>query len=89
LSDKDHLLKFVSNLQHDITDCGAACLAIVCKQYGYKKPISQIREVAGTDKEGTNAFGLLKAAKELGLRGKRISLELDLRHTSACDNKSL
>jgi len=65
-------LRYISILQHNITDCGAACLAIICKQYGYKKPISQIREIAGTDKEGTNAFGLLKAAKELGLSGKGV-----------------
>ena len=35
--------------QHDITDCGAACLATICKQNGYKIGITQIREVAGTD----------------------------------------
>lgn len=52
--------------QHDITDCGAACLATVARQYKLKIPITQIREIAGTDKRGTNAFGLIKAAKELG-----------------------
>ena len=25
--------------QHDITDCGAACLATVTKQYGYSTPL--------------------------------------------------
>ena len=45
--------------QHDITDCGAACLATVSKQYGLKMPISKIREVAGTDKQGTNAAGMI------------------------------
>ncbi len=44
-------MKYVSILQHDITDCGgAACLAVVCRQYGYKKSISVIREIAGTDR---------------------------------------
>ena len=65
-------MKYVSILQHDITDCGAVCIAIICRQYGLKIPISQIREIAGTDKEGNNAFGLLKAAKELGLSGKGV-----------------
>ena len=36
--------------QHDITDCGAACLATICKQNGYRIGITKIREVAGTDK---------------------------------------
>lgn len=48
--------------QHDITDCGAACLATVSKQYGLKLPISKIRELAGTDKQGTNAYGMVKTA---------------------------
>ena len=49
--------------QHDITDCGVACLATICKQNGYKIDITQICEVAGTDKQGTNAYGVIKAAK--------------------------
>ena len=49
--------------QHDITDCGAACLATICKQNGYKIGITKIREIAGTDKQGTNVYGLIKAAE--------------------------
>ena len=40
---KDYCIK-----QHDITDCGAACLATICRHNGYKIGISKIREVAGT-----------------------------------------
>ncbi len=58
--------------QHDITDCGAACLATVSKQYGLKMPISKIREVAGTDKQGTNAAGMIKAAEKLGFTAKAV-----------------
>jgi len=61
--------------QHDVTDCGAACIAIISKQHGLKIPITQIREVAGTDKKGTNAFGLIKAAKELGFSAKGVKGE--------------
>ena len=49
-------MKYYCIKQHDITDCGAACLATICKQNGYKIGITQIREVAGTDKQGTNAL---------------------------------
>lgn len=52
--------------QHDITDCGAACLATIARQNGYRISISKIREIAGTDKQGTNAFGVIKAAEQLG-----------------------
>ena len=42
--------------QHDTTDCGAACLATIAKQNGLKLSISKIREIAGTDAQGTNEF---------------------------------
>ncbi|MDO5018780.1 MAG: peptidase domain-containing ABC transporter [Lagierella massiliensis] len=58
--------------QHDITDCGAACLATICKQNGYKIGISKIREVAGTDKQGTNAYGVIKAAEQLGFTAQGV-----------------
>jgi ATP-binding cassette subfamily B protein len=59
-------------LQHDITDCGAACLAVVCRTHGLKIPITRIREVAGTDKMGTNAYGMVKAAEKLGFSAKGV-----------------
>lgn len=58
--------------QHDIKDCGAACLATISKQYGLKIPISKIREVAGTDNEGTSAYGVVKAAEALGFTAKGV-----------------
>lgn len=59
-------MKYYCVKQHDITDCGAACLATICKQNGYKIGITKIREAAGTDTQGTNAYGVIKAAEELG-----------------------
>ncbi|RCX12345.1 ATP-binding cassette subfamily B protein [Anaerobacterium chartisolvens] len=64
--------KYICIRQHDITDCGAACLATISKQYGLKIPITKIREVAGTDKMGTNAYGLIKAAQKLGFTAKGV-----------------
>lgn len=65
-------MKYYCIKQHDITDCGAACLATISKQNGYKISISKIREVAGTDKQGTNAFGVIKAAEQLGFSAKGV-----------------
>lgn len=64
--------KYVCIKQHDEKDCGVACLATVSKQHGLKIPISKLREVAGTDKNGTNALGLIKAAEELGFSAKAV-----------------
>jgi ATP-binding cassette subfamily B protein len=64
--------KYYCIKQHDITDCGAACLATISKQYGYRTSITKIREVAGTDKQGTNAYGVIKAAEQLGFSAKGV-----------------
>lgn len=64
--------KYHCIIQHDMTDCGAACLATISKQYGLKIPIVKIREVAGTDKQGTNAYGVIKAAQNLGFNAKGV-----------------
>lgn len=58
--------------QRDITDCGAACLASVAAYYKLKLPVSRIRQWAGTDKKGTNAWGLIKAAEKLGMTAKGV-----------------
>lgn len=65
-------MKYNCVKQHDITDCGAACLATISKQYGLNLSISKIREVAGTDKQGTNAYGMIKAAEQLGFTAKGV-----------------
>lgn len=49
--------KYVCVKQHDIKDCGAACLSTILKSYGLKLQIGKIREVCGTDSFGTNAYG--------------------------------
>jgi ATP-binding cassette subfamily B protein len=63
--------------QHDITDCGAACLASISIHYNLKIPIARIRQYAGTDKKGTNVLGLIEAADKLGFEAKGVRGELD------------
>ena len=58
--------------QHDLKDCGCACLATISKQYGLKISISKIREVSGTDKQGTSAYGIIKAAEQIGFTAKGV-----------------
>ncbi len=58
--------------QHDITDCGAACLASIAAHYNLQIPIARIRQYAGTDKKGTNILGLIEAAQKLGFEAKGV-----------------
>ncbi|MEM1406021.1 MAG: peptidase domain-containing ABC transporter [Bacteroidota bacterium] len=62
--------------QRDITDCGAACLASVGAYYDFKMPISRIRQIAGTDKKGTNALGMVEAAEKMGFSAKGVRGEV-------------
>ena len=63
--------------QHDITDCGATCLASISTHYNLQIPIARIRQYAGTDKKGTNVLGLIEAAEKLGFEAKGVRGELD------------
>ena len=56
--------------QHDITDCGAACLASVAAHYRLQFPLARIRQYAGTDQKFTNLLGLMEAAQKLGFQYK-------------------
>lgn len=63
--------------QRDITDCGAACLASIASHYKFKLPVSRIRQMAGTDKKGTNVLGLIKAAEKMGFTAKGVKGGID------------
>ena len=69
--------KEINIKQHDITDCGAACLASISAFYDKLIPISRIRQYASTDKRGTNVLGLIEAAEKLGFIAKGVKGEDD------------
>jgi len=67
-----YLHKNICIKQHDISDCGAACLASVSSYFGHSLPISRVRQYAGTDSKGTNLAGMLDAAEKLGFLTKAV-----------------
>ncbi len=69
--------RFKCILQNDETDCGPACLAAIFKSYNLIVSIAQIRDIAGTDKQGTSASGLSKAIEKYGFNFKIIQIDLD------------
>lgn len=58
--------------QHDIKDCGAACLASIGNHYKINLPIARIRQIAHTDKRGTNVLGMIEAAEKMGFTAKGV-----------------
>jgi len=54
--------------QHDVSDCGVACLASVSEYYGRRLPLQSLRMYSGTTTEGTTILGLSEAAAVYGLK---------------------
>jgi ATP-binding cassette subfamily B protein len=63
--------------QRDITDCGAACLASISSHYKLNLAVARIRQLAGTDKKGTNVLGMVEAAQKLGFEAKGVKGPFD------------
>lgn len=63
--------------QHDIQDCGAACLASIGNHYNVNLPIARIRQYANTDKRGTNVLGIIEAAEKMGFTAKGVKGGID------------
>ena len=64
---KDTLIK-----QHDIQDCGAACLASISAHYCLKMPIAKIRQLSHTDTRGTNVLGMVQGLEKMGFNAKGV-----------------
>lgn len=63
--------------QHDIRDCGAACLASVGAHYGLQLPIAKIRQYCHTDTRGTNVLGLIQGLNSMGFNAKGVRGDLE------------
>lgn len=70
-----HIRRFPFLRQRDETDCGAACLGMICKHYGLSVGLGRLRDMAGVSRDGASLAGLAEAAEGLGFltRGVRTS----------------
>lgn len=55
--------------QLDSMSCGAACLSMLCHQYGRAVSIDTLSHILHIDKDGVSARSICNAAKEVGLIG--------------------
>ena len=53
--------------QIDEMDCGAACIAMLCRYFGHDVSMTSIRSAVGTDVSGTTLSGLIRGGEEVGL----------------------
>ena len=64
--------KYQCVLQNSEEDCGAACLASVCKYYGHIVSINRTREAVGTGQYGTTLLGLKRGAESFGFNARSV-----------------
>lgn len=69
-----NLSKIILVRQHDLSDCGPACLVSVFAYYGLLKPISRVRFESGTSKNGTSLLGLKNAAAKEGFKTRPVKI---------------
>lgn len=62
--------------QIDEMDCGAAALAMICRHFGKKVPLSLIRRLVQTASDGTSLMALCAAGQELGLATKPVKVSI-------------
>ena len=65
-------LRFTFVRQDDQSDCGSAALATVAIHYQMPIGVQRLRDLAGTDRVGTNLRGMVDAAEQLGFSAKAV-----------------
>lgn len=83
--DKSYQNAFV--FQQDQSDCGVACLLALIRFYGGSLSVERLRELSGTDKDGTTLLGLSQAAKQAGFTVE--AFEGDLSSLKVLDQTSI
>jgi ABC-type bacteriocin/lantibiotic exporter with double-glycine peptidase domain/CRP-like cAMP-binding protein len=63
--------------QIDEMDCGAACVAIICRAFGENVSMTSIRAAVGTSTDGTTLRGLVRGGDEIGLKMRAIKSSPD------------
>lgn len=64
-------------LQSEATECGIACLAMICSFYGLNIDLFNFRQRFGSPAQGVTLMSLSKTAEHAGLKSRALSLDLD------------
>lgn len=63
--------------QAEEMDCGAACLAMLCRHYGLQVTLGKLRELANVTTQGATLDSLARAAETLGFSSRGVQCTFD------------
>ena len=63
--------------QAEEMDCGAACLAMICRHYGIPMTLGKLRELANVTREGATLESLSKVGESLGFTTRGVKCSFD------------
>jgi ATP-binding cassette subfamily B protein len=63
--------------QAEEMDCGAACLAMLCRHYGLQATLGKLRELANVTTQGATLDSLARAAETLGFSARGVQCTFD------------
>ena len=76
LFSRKHITKTFT-LQHDQSDCGVACLLSILRLYEGEETLERLRELSGTNREGTTLLGLYQCAQALGFEAEGCEADIN------------
>ena len=72
---KSRMARVPTTMQVVAAECGAACLASVLGFYRAYRPLEEVREAVGVDRDGSNALRIVRAARHFGLDADGLQCE--------------
>lgn len=74
---KARCVRVPTTMQVVAAECGAASLASILSYYRAYRPLEEVREAVGVDRDGSNALRIARAARHFGLDADGVKFEID------------